>query len=314
MTVGYIDYPQGDGRQDCDRCHGRGVVQVPPERMPPNCIVPITEPCPCVRLRDIYANMERGWRGLSQVQHAKQPSPLEGKHEEDLWITGSQMALREHLARAFLVLGRTQPRFFFRVISDVDLMDAWLSKGLEDVLDGDVAERRAGQSQPEPPSRYAALVSLVGPPTLLVIRLGVKAARNVAMPEVLLEALQHRAFLDKPTWLADQPGQRLAQGHLAFDESVSVFLQGWPQHTLEGSSPSPAVSQPPVPEVAVGTIVESLDSDQEEEAETVSAPEPKQRSVTNPAYHSELGEVAEEGQKPKKYRAKKKYKKGADPT
>ena len=239
----YLSYPQGDGIPDCPHCRGRGVRQIPKERMPPGSIIPETEPCPCVRLRDIKANMDRGWKGLSRAKRVDE-TPLIKHITKDLWVTCTMAGFRGHLARVALVVGKDNPRWFFRVITDVDLMNAWLSKGIE-VFDADVDVHRKQQ----PVSRYADLMDLVEPPTLLIIRLGVKAARNVATPEVLLEALNHRAHIDKPTWIVDQPYQRLHEGHISWDQHVEHFLEEWECAELEtegdGSCSPPAPTSRP---------------------------------------------------------------------
>jgi hypothetical protein len=104
-------------------------------------------------------------------------------------------------------------------------MDAWLSRVEdEEVFDPDIQQiRRTAVS-----GRFRALVDLVEPPGLLVLRVGVKAARNAAMPEVFLEALQHRSMVDKPTWIVDTPGYPLESGHITFDSRVGVYLEEWP--------------------------------------------------------------------------------------
>jgi hypothetical protein len=117
-------------------------------------------------------------------------------------------------------------------------MDAWLSFKL-DVRDADIDQMR----QKAETHRFAALVDLVEPPTLLVIICGVKAARNEAMPEVLLEALRHREHLNKATWIVDQPSYPLRAGpgdyrHISFNHNVGDFLEEWERVILplEGES------------------------------------------------------------------------------
>jgi hypothetical protein len=81
----------------------------------------------------------------------------------------------------------------------------------------------------------ATLVDLVDPPDLLVIRLGVKSARNSAMPEVLLEALAHRSHVGKPTWICDQPTKKLDPSHISFSPDVADFLRGWDHFALDNA-------------------------------------------------------------------------------
>jgi len=215
------DFPSGDGHPKCPECKGRGVI----DYKPPGAIVPGALACKCVKLRDYRLNMERGWRGLSKYKPVKR-SPLADQVEENLRITSSEKTLRRHLAR--VALGQA-PRWPFFVFSDADLMDAWLSRvDVEEILDPDIGQlRRTAVS-----GRFGALVDLVDPPALLILRMGVKAARNVAMPEVFLEALQHRSMIDKPTWVVDTPAYVLKDGHIAYDFRVGEYLSEWPHIDL----------------------------------------------------------------------------------
>jgi hypothetical protein len=82
-------------------------------------------------------------------------------------------------------------------------------------------------------SEKATLVDLVDPPELMILRLGVKSARNSAMGEVLLEALKHRAHEGKPTWVVDQPTRRFDPSHLAFSEEALQHIQRWEHIVLD---------------------------------------------------------------------------------
>lgn len=216
------DYPTGDGHPKCPLCKGRGVV----EFTPPGQLVPGVKPCKCVQARDIRLNMERGWRGLSRYKSVME-TPLVSHVGENLRITATEGALRRHLRR---VAQKQGSWWRFNVFSDADLMDAWLSRvDVEKIYDPDVERiRRTAVS-----GRFRALVDLVEPPALLILRVGVKAARNSAMPEVFLEALQHRSMVDKPTWVVDTPAYPLSDGHISYDFRVGEYLEEWPYMTLE---------------------------------------------------------------------------------
>lgn len=183
--------------------------------------------CQCVVRKEILANMERGFQGLQHAQ-VLPDSPLLKWKETDLWITSSKEWFTAHLR---FVAIRQPPRWGFRVCTDADLMQAWLAtvalKGHE-IYDADSFELNSRRSMD-----YLTLVDIALPPPLLIIRLGVKAARNVAMPEVLLEALRHRSHEGKPTWVWDQPDYPLAEGHLSWSPSVAEEISGW-KHVVEG--------------------------------------------------------------------------------
>lgn len=226
MTEPVRDYPKGDGQLGCPHCKGRGVVPFLPKNRPPEAIGELTQRCQCVLVRDVLKNLERAWRGLSKAG-AIPGSPLKGKDTHNLWITASDKHLREHLKH---VGARMGPSWFFRVLSDADLMSAWLSRDIPDdeIYDPDVGESRRSQRT----SKYNSLEDIIDPPKLLIVRLGVKAARNSAMPEVLLETIMHRLHVGKPLWVVDMPGYLLKAGHLAWDMDVEVPLLGWPRIVL----------------------------------------------------------------------------------
>ena len=221
------NYPQGDGHVGCPHCHGRGVVIVPEERRPPFCVGEVTEACKCIRLRDTLDNLNRAWKGLSKIKPVDESS-LVDYTEQDLWITSAfrdTHDLKAEMAR----IGRTMgPSWFFRVITDIDMMTTWLYSANE-VLDPDVAVKRTRAE-----NQHSRLTDLVEPPDLLVIRLGAKAARNVAAPEVFLECLLHRDQMDKPTWVVDTITMPLEDGHISYDLRVGDHLSDWDTFDLSG--------------------------------------------------------------------------------
>jgi len=222
------DYPQGDGIPNCPFCRGRGVVPLTKEERPPMAIGEVTKICNCVLIRDVMHNLERGWKGLSKAKPIES-SPLAGKHTEDLIITSSAFKLKQHVKH---IAARMGPRWNFLVVSDATLMDAWLSKGL-DIYDADILGLRENDRRKLDKSPIEALSELVEHPALLIICLGVKAARNSAMPEVLLETLTLRAFRDKTTWLVDQPAYPLMEGHISYSSFVGSHIESWGSVALD---------------------------------------------------------------------------------
>jgi hypothetical protein len=202
----------------CDKCYGRGYLDAGADARG----IPLTKPCPCQIARDILRNVNRGWAGLSSAPKVEN-SPLAEHTGNDLYITAPDESLRAHLRHVAL---RAGPYWGFKVVTDSDLMTAWLSPiGLvgKEILDPDAATVS---------TEKATLADLVDPPELLVIRLGVKSARNSATPEVLLEALYHRAHVAKPTWVVDQPTRRFDPSHLAFSEDGLHHIQQWERVVL----------------------------------------------------------------------------------
>jgi hypothetical protein len=104
------------------------------------------------------------------------------------------------------------------------MMDAWLHHIPDyEIKDPDMVINR----QTRPTDKYSALVDLTEPPDLLIIRVGVKITRNVATPEVLLEALQHRRHMGKFTWVVDLPEKPLMPDHISWSPQVESYMEDW---------------------------------------------------------------------------------------
>ena len=172
-------------------------------------------------------------RGLSKAPRLGQPSPLIKHVASSIWVTASKTTFLPHLRSVAI---RQYPSWNFRVVSDAELITAWLAtvalKGKE-IFDPDV------RLEDNPSLLHLTLVDLVEPPSLLVIRLGVKSARNVAMSEVFLEALALRDHAGLPTWVFDQPDSPLQEGHLCYSPQVINFIEDWPHITLDRHSHVP---------------------------------------------------------------------------
>ena len=217
----------GPGDSNCPHCKGDGVLLLPGGGNSKHREPPSYRRCKCILHRDILANVERAMKGLSKGAPLKK-SPLLEQWDKSIWVTASPSWLTAHLRHAAV---RQPPTWYFKVISDVDLMTAWLAsaalKGKE-ILDPDSARVSL---------THLTLVDLIVPPQLLVIRVGVKAARNVATPEVLLETLIHREHLGLPTWVWDQPGWKLEGQHNAYSDAVGRYLSTWNHLTVMSNDP-----------------------------------------------------------------------------
>lgn len=150
-------------------------------------------------------------------------SPLLGKEKKDMWITAGS----DFFAHLRHVAVRQPMTWFLRVTSDSELVASWLAdvalKG-GDIIDPDAYMVR---------TKFLSIADVVVPPDLIVIRMGVKVARNEASPEVLAEALRERAHLMRPTWVWDEPGHPLNSGHLFWSKDVQAALLGHERITLE---------------------------------------------------------------------------------
>lgn len=213
--------------ENCPMCKGKGRIYV--SEGPSG---PITRRCDCVLLRSILLNVEKGWYGLMRAgKPLSEDSPLSDYVSKSLFIRSDTQTFKDHMRH---VAFRQGPDWSFKVVSDADLMVAWLANvtlsGAE-IYDPDIHR---------PSLDSLTLVDLVVPPQLLVIRLGVKAARNVATPEVLLEALNLRDHQGLPTWVTDQPDRPLQEDHLCWSADVKEYFSTW-KKTKIGSEGKPRV-------------------------------------------------------------------------
>ena len=207
----------------CDKCFHTGAIEDGANEVG----IPITRPCSCQIARDIVRNVNRGWPNLIAAPQID-GSPLSELTNTDVYITASDASLRAHLRHVALRMGAW---WGFKVHTDADLMTAWLAPiaiAGKEILD---PEATAVSTE------KATLVDLVEPPELLILRLGVKSARNSAMGEVLLEALLHRAHIGKPVWVVDQPGRLFDPSHLAFSEDALHHIQQWERVALDEVKP-----------------------------------------------------------------------------
>ena len=160
--------------------------------------------------------------------------------ESNVWITANTDTLKSHILSVGL---RQSADWEFKVVSDADLVSAWLGsvsvKGAE-IFDPDVAIIS---------SKYMNLIDLIEPPTLLIVRLGVKKARNVAMGEVFWETIQHRLHIDKPIWVVDQPNDPLNSNHICWIEGIHNQLCDFERIFLDEKKkrkPNPDISIEPL--------------------------------------------------------------------
>lgn len=228
-----IPMPEGNGDKDCPKCRGRGVIPLEIDGWPGAG----TQNCDCVFKRDLIANVKRVWKVLLSVESVDS-SPLLKMTKQNVWITASNYTLRRHLRYVAFRMG---VNWDARVVADASLITAWLATAVE-VKDPDVRHpSEAAQEFDGPPSNeFMTLLDLVAPYDLLIIRLGIKAAANKEMANVLAEALNERDMLGKVTWVVDDPGRPLAPGHKCYSEDVLSILEDYERVVLK-SEVNPAL-------------------------------------------------------------------------
>jgi hypothetical protein len=145
--------------------------------------------------------------------------------EDNAVIVGDKSSLMLNLRSA--LAHRKKPEEFVKVVSDATLMSAWLSNlqlAQSEIIDPDFQRN----------IRVQSLEDLAESPSLLIVRLGVKMARNSAMPEVLVETIELREHLSKPTWIVEEPNRPLQEGHISWSRAVDESIEGWERINLMG--------------------------------------------------------------------------------
>jgi len=173
--------------------------------------------CQCALRGDVHLNVERMMKGLWDAPSILD-TPLLGKHEESIRITAGNEFL-SHLRHLAIRMPTT---WVCRVVSDAQLTTAWLAsialQGKE-ILDADAYKVS---------TTHLTIPDLVVPPDLVILRMGVKVARNAAASECLAEALNIREHENLPTWVWDEPHYPLDTGHLFWSDVVGRILRPWP--------------------------------------------------------------------------------------
>lgn len=213
----------GTPNPECKICGGLGSVEA--ENLSPH--PPSFRRCECALRKDILANVERSLAGLS-LSPVIPTTPLLGKHEKNLHITAG-VGFKAHLRHVMI---RQPITFSARVASDAELMTAWLASialAGKDILDPDAYTVS---------TEFLTLTDLATPADLLIIRMGVKVARNVAASEVLAEAINIRRHENKPTWIWDEPHAPLNPGHLFWSDAVGRLLVTSFEHINDLSTPT----------------------------------------------------------------------------
>ena len=209
----------------CKKCGGAGYIQEDNGHMG----MPQAIQCDCVIDKAIDQQAERAWKDLS-VAPIRKRSLLNKRLSDNLIITGTADQLRLNLRSA---LGNARnPNLFVKVIGDHTLMSAWL--GSMQLAGKDIADPDFQRDL-----KVYSLDDLAEAPNLMVIRLGTKVARNAAMSEVLVETIEVRQHLNKPTWIIIDPDRPLEEGHIAWSMLLEDTIHSWERINLnEGTSSS----------------------------------------------------------------------------
>jgi len=160
------------------------------------------KPCVCALIERFQA---RVGTEIFQAQ-TLESSPLRECMKKDMFIEANRLDLLPHLKHVLWYAGMD---FFFRMVTDTEILDAWLSKGKDNSTDF---------------HGYSSLRDAVEDPTLLIIYIGVMTYPNRALPGVFLEALKLRDHRGLPTWIVCGRDQTFAQGHMCWSPEGQVYI------------------------------------------------------------------------------------------
>lgn len=208
-------------KPDCKMCKGTGKVRVVVGENEP----PKQKVCDCTIASRLIENAERGWTGVTKGEVVKS-SPLSSLTETNVYITGDLNWLKAQVRHIAI---RKPLTWRYKLITDKEIMASWLATASlagVDIIDKEAFEITTAK---------LSIEDLVQPYDLVIFRLGVKAARNTAMPEVLLEALALREHLELPTWVWDQPTRPLHDGHRCWSMAVELELRQWERVRMNGT-------------------------------------------------------------------------------
>lgn len=209
------------GIQNCPTCGGSGYI----EQWEPG-KVPYTVRCKCLKKKELAQALNRVWPGLGRSVGVVD-SPLAGYLGKNLWASGSKASIKAHLREVIVKSGRPGD---FRVYDDVDLPRAWLGE----LKDYEIIDVELSLTTPQ----ARDLTELIDLPKQLVLFLGVKHNPMQTMPRTLLETLNRRERVDKPTWVFDSSEYPLTDGHVCFSGDIMDYLSPWDHIMLEGGQDS----------------------------------------------------------------------------
>jgi hypothetical protein len=142
-----------------------------------------------------------------------------------------------------------QPKLFVRVVSEHDLKDVYVG-----------ARSKSQRSTDYEGEILNSLEDIMGPPDLVVVKLGTLTNNNRAAQGFLEQALGLRLDYDKPTWAFSDVSSPFQRGKVTWSESVDDILNTSCERmfvqritpTQDASSP-PTVSVPSSPPMSLKT-------------------------------------------------------------
>lgn len=218
----------------CEKCQDLGVIEIKNKLYE----------CDCALVRRISSHMPSYVRKINYQKEHLQLGLL--KHiDKSIYIKSTWLDMRAILKALYFLY----PNKFIKITSDAEIRDVYVGsrsrQSVTDDFDGDV---------------YNNLQDLVGPPDLLIVKLGDIRNKNKAAPGALYESLKHRIDYDKPAWVWTDIECQFGLGSFAYSEqvaemlfsgfiqlSIPVILRVDPVTQYFQPSPAPSVASPSTP-------------------------------------------------------------------
>lgn len=216
---------------DCPDCHGAGFIY------PVSMFTRVGEKgghfCPCALDGMRRENMERIWESLSLAPDdatLRAEPPLRAFIRQNLWITAPGITFGKPLHRTTFgahlkALMYMMPTMWdCRVFPDTELITSWFGTAKAQGIK--IMDLEADKST----LQAIDIRDLMEPPELVIIICGLKRLPNKECKNAILEALGFRAFVGKPTWLVDQPGESTELSdpkHQFFSDDLIGRLRTW---------------------------------------------------------------------------------------
>lgn len=214
----------------CAQCGGSGILRVPDNDG-------MVQQCRCSFLAALRAHLgpEIASARLLKASPLYGFKPARDRTSDNLFLHGPWGDILAHLKWTLAAKGTG---FTFKIVTDERLRTVYV--GSESYAQRQRQARDHGEV-------YNSLADLIGPPELVIIRLGFLGYRNIAMPGVLKEALMLREGPGKATWLVDMPHQEYTFGHHAYSEEASMYIEANFEHVWLNLPPDPNYKPPSNP-------------------------------------------------------------------
>lgn len=195
------------GDPNCPHCHGAGFIPLNEEDEEYKRLVEVygeyaeaymtVKRCICLERMRFRSKVGNAIYNADIIEE----NMLEAFEHSNLFLQANRSDFLAHL-RSFL--WNRPLEFYWRMTTDMDLLDVFLDKNEE----------------------RSSIANFARGPELLIVQLGAQSYKNVALPGIVLECLKARQFVDKPTWVVNPHELNFRQDHhLAWSPDLEYHLE-----------------------------------------------------------------------------------------